>query len=228
MARDFWRMFRTLFIGAVLLASPPPAPGRAYGPADNAGGQSGPWWEVRLTVAATGRYSLRGDGPTVTGEYVVRARWEGRLESEADDFLLVHLKTELLEWRLREASGSAGTEATREAPASPKPALRLLYVLKDGHDVEFAFELGEIAIPLRPSSLRVPLELPRSFGRDYGAAVCRGSNRVVVPEAEFLRGVPERRFAWDWRHVRPYFRRDRVFFMDQSHTAEANVVLVRH
>jgi len=218
MVQGFRRRLRALLVGVALLACPNQVPG----------GPGGPWWEVRLAVATTGRYVLRGDGPTVTGEYVLRARWEGRLEPEADDFLLVHLKTELLEWRLRETSGPDGGEKVRVAPVSPKPALRLLYVLKDGHDIEFAFELGEIAIPLRPSSLRVPLEFPRSFGRDYGAAVCRGSNRVVVPEAQFLEGVPELRFAWDWRKVRPYFRRDQVFFMDQSHTVEATIALVRH
>jgi hypothetical protein len=228
MAQGFWRRLRALLVVAALLACPALVPAGPRGASDAPRGQGGPWWEVRLTVATTGRYSLRGDGPTVTGEYALRARWEGRLEPEADDFLLVHIKTELLEWRLREASGPAGSETVREAPASPRPALRLLYVLKDGHDVEFAFELGEIAVPLRPSSLRVPLELPRSFGRDYGAAVCAGSNRVVVPEAEFRTGVPERRFAWDWRHVRPYFRRELVFFMDQSHAVEATLVLVRH
>lgn len=228
MAQGFWRRLRALLVGAALLACPALVPAGPRGASDPPRGQGGPWWEVRLTVATTGRYSLRGDGPTVTGEYALRARWEGRLEPEADDFLLVHIKTELLEWRLREASGPAGNEAVRDAPASPKPALRLLYVLKDGHDVEFAFELGEIGVPLRPSSLRIPLELPRSLGRDYGAAVCHGSNRVAVPEAEFQKGVPERRFAWDWRRVRPYFRQDLVFFMDQSHSVEATLILVPH
>jgi hypothetical protein len=228
MAKGLWRRSRVLLVGAALLAVPLRFSAHSGAAPDDPRHWGGPWWEVRLTVSTKGRYVLRGDGPPITGEYALRARWEGRLEPDGEDFLLVHLKTGLLEWHLRETSGPAGSEVIREAPDSPKPTLRLLYVLKDGRDVEFAFEVGEIAVPLRQSPLKVPLELPRSFGRDYGQAVRRGANRVIVPDAELLQGVPERRFSWDWRDVRPYFRGDRVFFMDQSHTVEAAVALVRH
>ena len=228
MAKGFFRCLRAPLAGALLLAGLPWSTPAAGGGSVKAGGGTAPWWEVRLSVAAEGKYVLRGDGPPVTGFYALEARWEGRLEPDAEDFLLVQIKTELLEWRLREGSGPAGRETVLEAADSPRPALRLIYVLKDGHEVEFAFELGEIAVPLRPSSLTIPLELPRSCGRAYRDFVCRGSNRVVVPESDLEERSPERRFAWEWRSEEQILRKGRAFFVEQGHTVKATVALTRH
>jgi hypothetical protein len=230
MAQGFRRRRRAPFlVGAILMAAFPLSPagpigGRGAAPT----GSQGPWWEVRLSVETRGTYAVHGDGAAVKGEYALRARWEGRLEPDAEDFLLVHLKTELLEWRLREASGPSGQEAVREAPSSPQPVLRLVYVLKDGHDVEFAFEFDGLNVPLRPSSVSVPLELPRSAGRAYGDFVHRGSNRVVVPESDLGEKARERRFSWEWRSDEQIIRKGRVYFVAQAHTAEATVVVTSH
>jgi hypothetical protein len=212
-----------LLAGAFLLLALPLSPA-------GSGGRQGasPWWEVRLSVETRGTYAVLGDGPPVKGEYALRARWEGRLEPDAGDFLLVHIRTEVLEWRLREASGPSGREAVREAPASPRPELRLIYVLKDGHDVEFAFELGGFEVPLRPSSVSVPLGLPRSVGRAYGDLVCRGSNRIVVPDADLADKARERRFSWEWRSEEQVIRKGRIYVVEQSHTAAAAVALASH
>ncbi|MCK7541409.1 MAG: hypothetical protein MZV63_66250 [Marinilabiliales bacterium] len=72
-----------------------------------------------------GRIQVLGDRrrprrPAVVGDYSYRARWEGRLEPDGDDFLLVHLKTEVLEWRLGEKAGPPG----RGVPARGAPRVR--------------------------------------------------------------------------------------------------------
>jgi hypothetical protein len=187
-----------------------------------------PWWEVRLDVETRGTYALHGDGPAVKGEYALRARWEGRLEPDAEDFLLIHIRTELLEWRLHEASGPSGHEAVREAPSSPQPALRLVYVLKDGRDVEFAFEFDGLDVPVRPSSVSIPLALPRSVGRAYADFVGHGSNRIVVPESDLKEKARERRFSWEWRSDEQIIRKGRVYFVSQAHTVSATVALTSH
>jgi hypothetical protein len=217
-----------LLAGALLLAALPLSPAGPAGKRATPRQDLGPWWEVRLEVETRGTYAIHGDGPAVKGEYSLRARWEGRLEPDAEDFLLVRLKTELLEWRLREASGPTGHEAVREAPSSPRPVLRLAYVLKDGHEVEFAFEFDGLDIPLRPSSIAVPLELPRSVGRAYADFVGRGSNRIVVPESDLVEKAGERRFSWDWHSDEQIIRKGRVFFVAQAHSAAATVVLAPH
>jgi hypothetical protein len=218
------------FLGeALILLSLPGAP-ISHRPSSGPG-----WWEIRLIVAAKGEYAIRGGGTPISGEYACRASWEGRLEPDGDDFLLVHLKTEVLEWRLQEKSGPAGHESVLEAPAAPKPALRLIYVLKDGRDVEFVFELGGIPIPLHASPLAVALELPHSSGRQpgppgqgYGDFVCRGSSRVVIPETDLLQQTPGRIFSWDWRREKRFVKEGRVFVVAQSHAAEAAVALTVH
>lgn len=191
-----------------------------------------PWWKILLEITATGKYAMNGGEAPVTGDYVCRVLWEGRLDPDDDDFLLVHLRTEVLEWRLRERSGPAGGESVLEAPAAPGPTVRMTYVLKDGRDVEFVFDLGGISIPLHASPLSVALELPRSPGRTsggrgkaYGDFVGRGSSRIVIPESDFEQRSPKRRFSWDWRREKQYVRNGRVLNVTQSHDAEAVVTV---
>jgi len=178
---------------------------------------------------------VSGGGSPVSGEYTCRALWEGRLEPDDNDFLLIHVKTEILEWSLRERTGRPGQESVLEAPAAPKPTLRMDYVLKDGREVEFVFELGGISIPIHASPLAVALELPRSSGRApggpgqaYGRYVRRGSCRVVIPETDFLEQAPARTFAWDWRRDKQIANGGRVFDVSQSHAAETVVAITVH
>jgi hypothetical protein len=235
MEKGFLRRLRAPLAGALLLACLPAMPsGAAGGPGDGPAGNAA-WWEVRLAVTAKGEYTVWGGQAPFSGEYTCRAGWEGRLEPDGDDFLLIHLKTEILEWRLREKTGPAGQESVLEALAAAKPAMRLNYVLKDGREVEFVFELGGISIPLHASPLEVALELPRSSaraprlpGHAYGDFVCRGSSRIVIPERDLLEKSPERLFSWDWRRERRYVKEGRSYIVTQKHTAEVVVGLAVH
>ena len=220
---------------ALLLAclAPEPSPAAAC-PQDVQAGRSA-WWEVRLVVTAEGDYSVKGGPTPVAGTYTCKASWEGRLEPDGEDFLLVHIKTEILEWRLRETSRRAGGESVLEPPASAKPAFRMSYVLKDGREVEFVFEISAFQVPLHASAVSVPLELPRSSsrsaglpGRRYGDFVCRGSSRIVIPETDLARTRPERSFSWDWRKDRQVIMEGRVYSVSQAHAAKAVIALVAH
>jgi hypothetical protein len=232
MEEDFFRRLSRPLVGAVIaacLSSAPaqpakhPAGDRALVPAS---------WKVRLDVTVKGGYVVSGGGAPITGDYSCRVLWEGRLEPDGDDFLLVHLRTEILEWRLRETSGPGGRESPLEAPAVPKPSLRMSYVLRDGREVEFFFELGGISVPLHASPLSIALEMPRSSGRApggrgqaYGNFVCRGSSRVAILETDLERQNPERHFSWDWRKERQYLRDGCALTVTQSHTVEAVVAV---
>ena len=204
-------------------------------PAGDAAGIAAPWWSVRLEITAKGGYAVSGGEAPVTGDYVCRVLWEGRLEPDDEDFLLVHLRTEILEWRLGERSGPAGRESVLEAPAAGGPAVRMNYVIKDGREIEFFFDLNGISIPLHASPLAVALELPRSSGRTpggrgraYGDFVGRGSCRVVIPETDLEQRSPKRHFSWDWRRERQYVRSGRILTVSQSHAAEADVSVTIH
>jgi hypothetical protein len=235
MGKGFLRRLAWPLASAVFLAVLPSGPAPAAPLPGSAPDRAGVWWEVRLDVSVRGAYAIRGGGDPLAGEYAFRARWEGRLEQDGDDFLLVHLKTEILEWKLREKSPPAGRESVLEAPAGPRPDLRMNYVLKDAREVEFVFDLEGISIPLHASPLSVPLEMPRTSGRTagqpgqgYGDFVCRGSSRVVIPETDLVGRSPERRFSWDWRRERRYVKGTAVFFVTQSHTAETSVAVAAH
>jgi hypothetical protein len=193
------------------------------------------WWEVRLSVAAKGAFTIRGGGQSpVSGEYVLRARFEGRLNPDGDDFVLVHLKTETLEWRLRRTSGPGEAVAVREAPEARAPVLRLNYVLRERDRVELDFTFEGQTVPLPSWPAGVPLELPASArgaaaGRPgYVGDVLSGSNRIVLPASDLARRRPERTFAWTWTGTRLIEAGGRAYVTFQSHSAEAVVGLGRH
>lgn len=220
------RRLRAALAGGVLLA------GFLARPATGGPGKAAATWEVRLTVAVKGAYGLKGEGRSVSGEYVCRALFEGRLLPDGDDFLLVHDRTEALEWSLRERGGQAGEAGGPAIAGPPPPVLRLNYVLKDKRVVEIDFEFEGVTVPVRSLGLEIPLELPRSARParakpGYDDLVLRGSNRVVLPAADLDRRHSERTFAWSWR--RHELRQDgsRVFLETQDHSVEAVVAVVR-
>jgi hypothetical protein len=219
----------------------PPAPDLRGGssgdrPSWGSPAPSGPWWELGLVVSVKGEYAVRGGAGPVSGTYAFRARWTGRLELDSDgDFLLVHLGTEVLDWRLRETGRVGGRESVLEASGAAKPSLRMEYLIKDGREVEFVFGLGSLLVPLHEPDLGLPLELPRtssrgpgSPGRGYADFICRGSCRVAVPETDLVETPPERRFSWDWKRERIQVREGRTVTLVESHAAETAVTIVVH
>jgi hypothetical protein len=208
----------------------------AAGGAGRSAPAGGPgWWEVRLSVAAKGAFTVRGGSRApVSGEYALRARFEGRLNPDGDDFVLVHLKTETLEWSLRKKPGQGEAAGVREAPDAPAPVLRLNYVLREQDLIELDFAFEERTVPLSASPVGIPLELPASArgaaaGRPgYVGDVLSGSNRIVLPASDLARRRPERTFAWTWTGTKLIEAGGRAYLTVQSHSAEAVVGLVRH
>ncbi len=214
-----------LFLGLSLASGTASAPVRA---------DEGPdWWEVRLLVSVKGEYRIsdRAKGAPVDGDYSFRARWVGRLEPDEDDFLLVHLKTEVLEWRLSEKAGAPGLDAHPDVPDTPAPDLRLNYILRDGRSLEFDFVLdGALSVPLHEYPVKARLDLPRSAtppdglpGYHYDDNVFRGSNRVVIPAEDLGRRKAERSFSWEWTRAIPLA--DPRYRFSSRHAVEAVVGL---
>jgi len=194
------------------------------------------WWEIRLSTTVKGGYALKGGGAPISGEYTCRARWEGSLEMNGDDFLLYHLRTEILEWRLSEKTARPGGESVLgEKDTNHRPALLLNYVLKDGLEVRLDFDLMGIPIPLHPFPVKIALEFPRSElekylfpGSNYVDFVTRGSSRIVIPGSDLLRSTAHRTFSWEWRRDRRVAAGPGTCLVTELHTAEAVVSLVAH
>jgi hypothetical protein len=232
MVKGFRRSARALLAGALLLLALSPARS-----APDARPDRGPaWWSVHLTVSLEGEYRLgsgaaASGGKTATGTYAYRARWEGRLEPDEDDFLLVHLKTEVLEWRLTERTGAGDHMTLVETTDVPAPDLRLNYVLRDGKAVAFDFGLdGAVTVPLLNAAAGTRLSLPRtaappesSADGGYDAGLTRGSNRVVLPAEDLARRRAERTFSWEWETAGPRTGAPRGF--SDRHAVKAVVAL---
>jgi hypothetical protein len=212
--------------GLILLAGPFIGPLPAKGAAPK-------WWEIRLAVAAKGTYAIRGGETPVSGEYAVRARYEGRLNPDGDDFLLVLVKTETPEWSLRERTGLGEAGKVVDAPALPAPVLRLNYVLRNRDTIEIDFTVEGGTVPLGAPGTGVPLELPRSGrgpgGRPgYTGDVLDGSDRIVLPASDLGRRRCERSFSWTWSGTRLAAEGARTCVTTQGHSAEVVVALVGH
>lgn len=194
------------------------------------------WWEVKLTVTVSGGYALKGAGAPLSGEFVCRARWEGSMESDAEDFLLYHFRTEILDWRLTERSARPGGETVLgEKDGGERPNLRLNYVLKDGKRLDLDFGFIGVPVPLHPFPVKVGLEFPVSEvrpalleGSGYANFIVRGSNRIVLPASDLLSPSAERKFAWEWRRERRLAAGTGSALLDEYHKAEAVVSLVAH
>jgi len=194
------------------------------------------WWEVSLFVTVKGSYVIEGGEAPFHGEFTYRARWAGTIELDENDFLLYHLKTEVLEWRLAEKTGLPKGESLLLAQrTSEAPLLRLNYVLREGSDLRFDYEFVEVSIPLHASPVKANLEFPRSSGHvafspgaGYESRVSRGSNRIVIPASDLERRSAERTFSWKWQREKRITGNSGTFLLTQRHTAEAVVALVAH
>jgi len=194
------------------------------------------WWEVSLSVTVKGSYIIEGAGAPVSGEFTCRARWAGTLELDENDFLLYHLKTEVLEWRLAEKAGlPKGETLLLVQETSEAPHLRLNYVLREGSDLKFDYEFAEVSIPLHASPVKANLEFPRSSGHvalspgsAYESRVSRGSNRIVIPGSDLERRAAERTFSWKWQREKRITGDPGTILLIQRHAAEAIVAIIAH
>jgi hypothetical protein len=197
-------------------------------PADGAA-----WWEIRLSVTVEGDYTVNGGGAPLAGRFTCRARWEGTIERDGDDFILYRLGSETLEWDLAEkAALPMGESLERAKETSEKPVLRLNYLLREGSDLRFDYDFREVSLPLHSASLTFDLEFPRSAGRgslslpsDYADFVRRGESRLVIPSSDLERPAAERTFVWEWRREKRVARDSRAVVVTQRHAAEAVISL---
>ena len=156
------------------------------------------------------------------------------MEPDGDDFLLVHIRSEALEWSLREQAGQGEAESVLDAPETSRPRLRLNYVLREGAEVALDFELEGPSFPLHARSMKLPLEMPRSArpGRDH-AGLRRFRPERLEPDRPPGVGPrapdgPSGPSPGTWRRVERLDKGSRTFVAIQGHSAEAVVALVRH
>lgn len=193
-----------------------------------------PWWEVRIDLAVRGEYTIKDFGATFAGEFACRTRWHGSMEPDGPDFLLYHTTTDVPEWEIVEKAAlpNATRIVTQKADAQ-KPRLRVNFIIRQGGDLRFDFEVDGIRIPLSDSPEKFELILPRSKecfgeGTGYGDSISKGNNLVSIGAEGLESGHAEKSFSWEWKRQHWIVREKGAAFVAGSHKVTVTVTLIRH
>lgn len=190
-------------------------------------------WNIELILNVTGQYSAVEKSGATTGRYSFTVRWEGSIERDADDWRLIHMASDVLDWNADEspAPRSGGSVLTTD-DFPDKPVFRFHYVLQEQDEIQLDFGLEGFDVPLNPSLQKFPLVLPVSArtpprprrGLDYDRHVIKGSNRVSFSAKELDGARLEKSFAWSWRRFQSTLETDATVGCLQSHEARLTVV----
>ncbi len=165
-------------------------------------------WEIEIRLTTEGRYSVREGSCSFSGDFLYEAAWSGSLERDDDDFLLTHIRNEIVRWELEENAepGEGGGQAgLKELPE--KPVFRMNYVLTEGSRLRFDFAIEGFAVPRAASVNKFELAFPRTksgapgaVAAGYDGAVVQGSNDVCLRVIDIGRPRVDRSFRWIWKN----------------------------
>ncbi len=192
------------------------------------------WWDVALNLQVHGNYLVRGEGTAISGDFAYRARWQGTMERDEDDFRLFHKDAKNLLWEVREqVQGPQAVHVFSEKDVPEEPQFTMNYILKNDNLLDFYFLVDGIPIPLSATSSKFDLVLPCSSeplssqsAFFYNAHVFKGSNRITIPEVEIARKSFEKSFTWEWLCHQWMHIEDNLSFISNRHQAEVTVSLV--
>jgi len=193
-----------------------------------------PWWGVRFTLNVRGTYAVKEPERTFAGDFTYKANWEGTVERDGEDFLLYHAKTDVQDWTIREKDTLPGSSRVlTEKDVSEEPRLRLNYILRQGQDVRFDFEVEGFQVPLGPSPEKFELVLPSSRegaeeGTVYDASISKGTNRIRIAEDGLEKAGLEKSFSWDWKRQQWAVRENGAVQVAGSHKVTVVVTITRH
>jgi hypothetical protein len=193
-----------------------------------------PWWEVRIALTVRGDYTVKDFETTFAGEFTCRAQWEGSMEPDGPDFLLYRTRTDVPDWEILEkAALPNATRILTQRETAEKPRLRLNYVIRQGRDLRFDFEVEGIRVPLSAWPEKFDLVLPRSKesfgeGTGYDDFISKGTNLVSIGDDGLERDRSEKSFSWEWKRQHWAAREKGAVFVSGSHKVSVTVTLIRH
>jgi hypothetical protein len=193
-----------------------------------------PWWGMRLALTVRGTYVVKDAESAFTGDFTFKTLWEGTMERDGEDFLVYHAKTDVQEWTIREKATLPGSSRVlTEKDVSEGPKLQMNYILRQGDDVRFDFEVKGFQVPLGPSPEKFELGLPSSRedseeGADYAASIAKGTNRIQIAEDGLEKASLEKSFAWDWKRQQWAVRGNGAVQVGGSHKVTVVITIARH
>ena len=189
-------------------------------------------WTVCLTIAVKGEYSLEGRERS-SGHYRMKFVWTGELETDGDDYILLHGRSDLAEWDVEETT--AAPEGIRIRTANDfgeKPELNVMYVLRLSDGLHMNFFIRGFAVPRSNDQDAFYLLLPASLesgerpaDANYSDFVKKGSNAIIVDDPASHSGTRKKSFHWDWLRRTSFLRQDVILLGTNRHEADVTVVI---
>jgi hypothetical protein len=191
-----------------------------------------PSWLIRMSIDVRGDYRMEDRSTHWTGTYAFIFNWEGMIERDGEDFILIHNSCDLASRRFEERAFGKDTIGVLTADDVPdRPELSVKYVLRDNGRIRFNFAVTGFEVPLNNAPETFPLVLPASAenadrpgGFNYSLFVKSGSNDITLDEKTILAGPAEHAFSWTWAWQTRVLKEDTT--LSQSNRHEVKVKLV--
>ncbi|MCX6566769.1 MAG: hypothetical protein NTW38_10195 [Candidatus Aminicenantes bacterium] len=189
-------------------------------------------WDIKMTISVKGEYALEGR-ERASGRYQMTFVWTGGLETDGDDYILVHGRSDLAEWKAEESvTGPDGIRLLTTGDFGEKPELNVAYVLRKDGVLHLNFLIRGFDVPRSLPADAFYLHLPASAensdrpgGLNYGVFVKKGSNAVVLDDPCSSPKTREKKFHWTWLHRTMVFRENKALFEMNRHEADVTVVV---
>ncbi len=185
-----------------------------------------------MTITVKGEYALEG-WAHASGRYQMTFVWTGGLETDEDDYLLVHGRSDLEEWRAEESvAGPDGIRPLTTGDFGEKPELSVAYVLRKDGGLHLNFLVRGFDVPRSRPAGAFYLHLPASAensdrpdGLNYNLFVKTGTNAVILDDPRSSPQTQEKKFHWTWLHRTSVLRESAVLFEMNRHEADVTVVV---
>ncbi len=194
------------------------------------------WWELAITLKTEGSYRVEEPGTSFSGTFRLAASWQGRMEQDENDYMLIRFRNDLTKWEILESPADSETYQTlTQEDTGAEPVFSVKYLLKKGDSLYLDLIAEGVFVPLNPFGEAFPLALPASEenaqgpqASEYNDHLVEGSNCVAIPEKEIYLGPVEKDFSWSWKRQEWTLRQDRAIFTSAGHQATVTVSITPH
>lgn len=189
-------------------------------------------WGIKMKITVKGEYALDSRA-RASGRYQMTFVWTGGLEIDEDDYLLIHGRSDLVEWKAEESvTRPEGIGLLTTEDFSEKPELNVVYVLRKDGVLHLNFLIRGFDVPRSLPADAFYLHLPASAenqerpgGLNYCVFVEKGSNAIVLADPRSSPKIQEKKFHWAWLHRTAIFRENEALFEMNHHEADVTVVV---
>lgn len=165
------------------------------------------WWEIKIHLITDGEYKIEQKETSLLGNYSFTLLWTGCMETDDEDYIIYHEDCILLDWKASEKKVSNQfTHIKSTEDFKEKPTFHFNYILRNGENLHFDFNVQEFPVPQDKSISALNLCMPTSRiisesqpKFDYESFITKGSNNIFLEEKEIYVAPLKREFSWTWK-----------------------------